>query len=109
GGVRAEWRRAGGRGRGDGRQERPRDGEVLRPRAAAWSAVLLLLLSPAPPASPAPAEGQPAAVEEDRPLDARTYAQGRDQLRQGKRDEAIQAARTGLHGFPDSPPATPAV
>jgi len=81
----------------------------LRPRAAAWSAVLLLLLSPAPPASPARAEGQPSAVEEDRPLDARTYAQGLDQLRQGKRDEAIQALRKVFHDFPDSPYAPQAL
>jgi len=81
----------------------------LRPGAAAWSSVLLLLLSPAPPASPAPAEGQPAAAEEDRPLDARTYAQGLDQLRQGKRDEAIQALRKVFQDFPDSPYAPQAL
>jgi len=78
----------------------------LRARAAAWSAAVLLLLSPARPPA---AEGPASPAEEDRPLDARTYAQGIDLLRQGKRDEAIQSLRKVFQEFPDSPYAPQAL
>ncbi len=62
------------------------------------AALLLVLL--AGPGAPAPAA---APQEDDRPLDARTYAQGMDLLRQGKRDEGIRVLRKLSQDFPDSP------
>jgi len=62
------------------------------------AAILLALLATAaaPPEPPA----QPA---DEKPLDARTYAQGIDALRQGKRDEGIRVLRKLSQDFPDSP------
>ncbi len=74
----------------------------MRPRLAAGPVLLLLLLLPAPPVRPDAAAAPPGGGE-DRPLDARTYFQGLDLLRQGKRDEAIQSLRKVFQDFPDSP------
>lgn len=49
------------------------------------------------------------AVEDDRPLDARTYFQGVDAVRQGKRDEAARLLRKVFGDFPDSPYAPQAM
>ena len=80
----------------------------MRPRPLAGSAVLLLFLLPASPARPDAAESSRAAGE-DRPLDARSYFQGLDLLRQGKRDEALQTLRKVFQDFPDSPYAPQAL
>jgi len=80
----------------------------LRARPVALSALLLLLVLPAWPSRPAVAEASPAGGE-DRPLDARTYFQGLDLLRQGKRDEALQSLHKVFQDFPDSPYAPQAL
>jgi len=49
------------------------------------------------------------AAEDERPLDARTYQQALDALRQGKRDEAARALRKLFSDFPDSPYAPPSI
>src|SRR5262249_32886895 len=105
--IRAERRRAGGPGRRVRRQELPRDGEVLRRGARSGLLVpalaLLFCAAAAPaPAPPAPAPAAPAQ-DDDRPLDARTFAQGMDAVRQGKRDDAIRILRKLGQDFPDSP------
>jgi TolA-binding protein len=49
-----------------------------------------------------------AAQEDERPLDARIYAQGLEALRAGKRDEAARLLRKVYGDFPESPSAPPA-
>ena len=44
-----------------------------------------------------------AQQDDDRPLDARTFAQGIDAVKQGKRDEGIRILRKLSQDFPDSP------
>lgn len=79
---------------------------------AAALAVGLLAAAPsaagAPPASP-PQSPAPAPPADERPLDARTYAQGIEAIRQGKRDEASRILRKMYKDFPDSPFAPPAI
>ncbi len=67
-------------------------------KAEIATAFLLVLLASAgaPP-------GSTAQSADDKPLDARTYAQGIDALRQGKRDEGIRVLRKLSQDFPDSP------
>lgn len=72
---------------------------MRRTLAAAIPAALLLALL----VSPGGARGTAAEPADDRPLDARTYAQGIDALRQGKRDEGIRVLRKLTQDFPDSP------
>ncbi|MBI1951363.1 MAG: tetratricopeptide repeat protein [Acidobacteria bacterium] len=69
------------------------------------AATLVPAASQAPTAAPATAAAQaaPAAPEDDRPLDARTFARGIDALRQGRRDESIQILKKVFEDFPDSP------
>jgi TolA-binding protein len=50
--------------------------------------------------SPAPATAQ---QDDDRPLDARTFAQGIDAVKQGKRDDGIRILKKLAQDFPDSP------
>src|SRR5206468_333407 len=84
--LRAERRRAGGGRGGERREERPRDGEILRRRPAPRAALCLLaglLIAGAPlPAADTP--------DDEKPLDARTFAQGIDAVRQGRRDEGLR-------------------
>jgi len=54
----------------------------------------------------APAAAQP---DDDRPLDARTFTQGIDAVKQGKRDEGIRILRKLSQDFPDSPFASQAL
>ena len=54
----------------------------------------------------APAATQP---DDDRPLDARTFSQGIDAVKQGKRDEGIRILRKLSQDFPDSPFASQAL
>ena len=61
--------------------------------------------APSPPAAPAPAGAQ----QDDRPLDLRTYVQGVEAIRQGKREEATRLLRKVFEDFPDSPYAPPAI
>jgi len=49
------------------------------------------------------------ATYDDRPLDVRTYAQGMDALRAGRRDEAARLLRRVFTDFPGSPQAPPAL
>lgn len=53
--------------------------------------------------------GALTAADDDRPLDARTYVQALESLRQGRRDEALRALRRLATDFPDSPYAAPAI
>lgn len=69
----------------------------MKSKLLAWPAVALLLVVPAAP------------QEDDRPLDARTYAKGIEALRQGKRDESIQILKKVFRDFPDSPHAPQAL
>ena len=62
--------------------------------------------SAAAAAPPNPAAGQ---ADDDRPLDLRTYAQGMDALRSGRRDEAARLLRRVFTDFPSSPQAAPAL
>ena len=79
--------------------------ELLVPAALA----LALLVSPAK-AAPATAAPETAAPQDDdRPLDARTFARGMDALKQGRRDEAIQTLKKVFQDFPDSPNAPQAL
>jgi TolA-binding protein len=73
---------------------------------------------PAPAAGPSaakPAAAQAAAVDaappqaDERPLDARLYAEGMEAIRRGRRDEAIRILRGLAKDFPDSPHAAPAL
>jgi outer membrane protein assembly factor BamD (BamD/ComL family) len=50
-----------------------------------------------------------APQSDDRPLDARTYSQGLDALRAGRRDEAARLLRKVFGDFPESPSAPPAI
>jgi TolA-binding protein len=67
-------------------------------RARLLACALPLLLLSAAPLRPA---GAPQADE--RPLDARTFAQGVDAVKQGRRDEGIRILRKLSQDFPDSP------
>ena len=58
------------------------------------------------PATPIPAA---SPADDDRPLDLRTYAQGMDALRSGRRDEAARLLRRVFTDFPSSPQAAPAL
>ncbi|MBI4169076.1 MAG: tetratricopeptide repeat protein [Acidobacteria bacterium] len=84
----------------------------MRRRLAAALAALFMAVRPAASGTqPAPPpEGAPQAQPADeRPLDARTYAQGIEAIRQGKRDEASRILKRMYHVFPDSPYAPQAV
>src|SRR5207245_748475 len=50
-----------------------------------------------------------AQPDDDRPLDARTFTQGIDAVKQGKRDEGIRILRKLSQDFPDSPFASQAL
>ncbi len=67
-------------------------------RASVLAPALAVLLCST--GSPAPATAQP---DDDRPLDARTFAQGIDAVKQGKRDEGIRILKKLSQDFPDSP------
>ena len=67
-------------------------------KARLGARILPVLLLSAGPSLPA---GAPQA--EDRPLDARTFAQGLDAVKQGRRDEGIRILRKLSQDFPDSP------
>jgi TolA-binding protein len=88
---------------------------LSRPAASPIRAVLLAALvlaaAPARPAGAAPAPpAEPAGpATDDRPLDARIYAQGLEAVRQGRRDEAYKALGRVHKEFPDSPFAAPAL
>jgi TolA-binding protein len=71
--------------------------------AATWSA------APRSAAAPPPATAREPAPVDDRPLDARMYAQGIEAARQGRRDEAYKTLRRVFQDFPDSPHAPPAI
>jgi TolA-binding protein len=60
-------------------------------------------------ASPAAAPESAAPQDDDRPLDARTFAKGMEALKQGRRDEAIQTLKKVFQDFPDSPNAPQAL
>jgi TolA-binding protein len=79
---------------------------------AATLAAALLAAAPsaagAPPAPPPQGASQTPPADE-RPLDARTYAQGIEAIRQGRRDEAARILRRMYKDFPDSPFAPPAI
>ena len=75
---------------------------------------------PSPPAArpsapaPAPARAESASrpappAEDERPLDARLFAQAQDALRAGRRDDAGRLLRRVFTEFPDSPFAPPAL
>ena len=69
---------------------------------------------PRPAPSPKPAAGQTADdkggdQDDDRPLDARLFAQGIDAARAGQRDDARRLLRRVADEFPDSPWAPPAL
>jgi len=87
----------------------------LRPGLLVPAAIALALLgSPAQAAvataAPATAAPEPAAPQDDdRPLDARTYAKGIEALKQGRREEAIQTLKKVFQDFPDSPHAPQAL
>ncbi|HEV8701436.1 MAG TPA: tetratricopeptide repeat protein [Candidatus Polarisedimenticolia bacterium] len=88
----------------------------LVPQASVLVLAVLLaafatLTAAAPPAAPAPAATPPAAPpdDDDRPLDARTYARGIEALRQGRREEAVQTLKKVFQDFPDSPHAPQAL
>jgi TolA-binding protein len=57
-------------------------------------------------AAPAPSG---AAIDDDRPLDVRTYSQGMEALRAGRRDEAARLLRRVFTDFPQSPQAPSAL
>jgi TolA-binding protein len=75
--------------------------------------------APGPPGQTAPAPKAPAPSQsaddrngdkdDDRPLDARLYAQGMDAARAGRRDEARRLLRRVADEFPDSSWAPPAL
>src|SRR6185503_3952749 len=111
GGLRAERRRAGGQRGRVGRQGRARDGEVLKGGLLVPPAIaIVLFVAPAMvAAAPAAAAESAAPQDDDRPLDARTYAKGMDALKQGRRDEAIQTLKKVFQDFPDSPNAPQAL
>jgi outer membrane protein assembly factor BamD (BamD/ComL family) len=73
-------------------------------RVSILAPALALLLCAAGP--PAPAAEPP---DDDRPLDARTFTQGIDAVKQGKRDEGIRILRKLSQDFPDSPFASQAL
>lgn len=82
----------------------------MRPRLLPWRAPALLLLVAAVAVAEAAVEAQPAAPQEDdRPLDARTFARGIDALRRGRRDESVQILKKVFQDFPDSPYAPQAL
>ena len=70
------------------------------PQAIAWG--LSLSLAMAAPEATAP-------QDDDRPLDARTFAKGMDALKQGRREEAVQTLKKVFQDFPDSPHAPQAL
>jgi TolA-binding protein len=84
-------------------------------RNAARAALVALLPCVAAPSSapacamPAAAASQAAPAADDRPLDARTYAQALEAARQGRRDEAARLLRKVFEDFPASPYAAPAL
>jgi TolA-binding protein len=63
----------------------------------------------APAAQPAAAQETPAAQPDERPLDARLYANGLEAIKRGRRDEAMRILRGLAKDFPDSPHAAPAL
>jgi outer membrane protein assembly factor BamD (BamD/ComL family) len=69
------------------------------PRAALWLALAAGLL----------VAGAAAPAEEERPLDARTFLQGLDAIRQGKREDGVRLLRKVFGDFPDSPYAPQAM
>jgi TolA-binding protein len=71
-------------------------------RALLLATLLPALAVPGRPAPAAPPEPAGAAIEDDRPLDVRTYAQGMDALRAGRRDEAARLLRRVFTDFPNS-------
>lgn len=78
----------------------------LAPVLAAFATAGNEAAAAAAPGPPAPAG---TAIEDDRPLDARTYAQGMDALRAGRRDEAARLLRRVFTDFPSSPQAPAAL
>jgi TolA-binding protein len=90
-------------------------------RTPAWiltcaAAIALVRAGQATPAQPIPAPQVPAQGvpdkgdrDDDRPLDARLYAQGMDAVRAGRRDEARRLLARVADEFPDSPWAPPAL
>jgi outer membrane protein assembly factor BamD (BamD/ComL family) len=63
-----------------------------------------------PPAATTPATASGGAQEDDdRPLDQRTFSQGIEALRAGRRDEAARLLRHVFNDFPDSPQAPAAL
>lgn len=87
----------------------------MRPWLLVPAAIALALLASPATAAPAPAAPAPPPAEtaapqdDDRPLDARTYAKGIEALKQGRRDEAIQTLKKVFQDFPDSPHAPQAL
>lgn len=73
----------------------------LVPAALAWTLSLSLAVAAAPETA--------TPQDDDRPLDARTFAKGMDALKQGRRDEAIQTLKKVFQDFPDSPNAPQAL
>jgi TolA-binding protein len=69
------------------------------PRACLLAPALAVWLCSTGAAQPATGQQQ----DDDRPLDARTFAQGIDAVKQGKRDEGIRILRKLSQDFPDSP------
>ena len=82
-----------------------RPGSLSRAAAALFPFALAAIAAQAATA----AQATSAAPEDDRPLDARTFAKGIDALRQGRRDESIQILKKVFQDFPDSPYAPQAL
>ena len=79
------------------------------PLALAGVLAIVGVLTIAPGLAVAAAPGTSAAPEDEKPLDARTYAQGLEAVRQGKREDAARILRKVFTDFPDSPYAPPAI
>jgi len=84
--------------------------EAATPAAGAPPAAGVQAAAAPSPAAPSQPAGAPSGLQDDdRPLDARTYFQALDSLRQGRRDEALRTLRKLAADFPDSPYAPPAI
>ncbi len=72
-------------------------------RSAARAGLILLSAWLAAGADRVPESAQAPEPQDDRPIDARLYAQGVEAVRAGRRDEGIRALRRVFGDFPDSP------
>jgi TolA-binding protein len=81
----------------------------LSGRTAPRAGLILLSAWLAAGAEQVPVGAQTPEPKEERPIDARLYAQGLEAVRAGRRDEGIRALRSVFGDFPDSPYAPQAM